>query len=94
MKATIRTVASVLVLAGALLAATTARIGVKGMSCVMCARGLQASLRRVPGVEKVHVSFQRQLVLVTFNPKRVTLARIRQLIAKQGFKPVRAAAGH
>ena len=93
MKATIRTVASVLVLAGALLAATTARIGVKGMSCVMCARGLQASLC-VPGVEKVHVRFQRQLVLVTYNPKRVTLARIRRLIAKQGFKPVRAAAGH
>jgi mercuric ion binding protein len=85
--------AATVFLAGTLLAATTTRIGVRGMTCAMCARGLQASLSRVPGVQKVVVSFKRQQVLVVYNPQQLTLARLRQLIAEQGFKPLPTTTG-
>lgn len=92
MKSFARTLTAVALFTGMLLAATTARIGVKGMTCETCARGLQASLSRVPGVEKAEVHYKRQQVVVVYDSHRVTLARLRQLIAAQGFHPVKA--GH
>ncbi len=90
MKSFARTLIAVALFTGMLLAATTARIGVKGMTCQMCARGLQASLSRVAGVEKVHVDYQRKQVVVVYDSHRVTLGRLRRLIEAQGFHPVKA----
>ena len=85
-----KTVAATLMLSATLLAATTARIAVKGMTCQMCARGLQASLSRVPGVQKVRVSYQRQQVVIAYDSHKVSLSQLRRDIEKQGFHPVKA----
>jgi len=90
MKSIAKIIALTLLLSAALLAATTSRIGVKGMTCQLCARGLQASLSRVPGVQNVRVSFKHQEVVIVYNPQKVSLAQLRQDIQKQGFHPVKA----
>lgn len=90
MKSVAKAIATTLLLPASLLAATTARIDVKGMTCQMCARGLQASLARVPGVQKVRVSFKRQQVVVVYDSHKLSLAQLRQAIQKQGFHPIKA----
>jgi len=90
MKSIAKTLIAIVFFTATLLAATTARIGVRGMTCEMCARGLQASLSRVPGVGKAQVHYKRQQVVVVYDSHRVTPARLRQLIAAQGFHPVKA----
>lgn len=85
-----KTVAFAVLLSASLLAATTGRIGVEGMTCQMCARGLQASLSRVPGVQRVRVRFKRQEVVIVYDSQKVSLAQLRRDIQAQGFHPVKA----
>lgn len=90
MKSIAKTVAFAVLLSASLLAATTGRIGVKGMTCQMCARGLQASLSRVPGVQRVRVRFKRQEVVIVYDSQKVSLAQLRRDIQAQGFHPAKA----
>jgi len=59
---------------------------IDGMDCVMCAAGLQNSLRTVPGVHRAEVSFQDKRAVVEYDPAVVDAARFEKLIANSGFK--------
>lgn len=66
---------------------------IDGMDCVMCAAGLQNTLRAVPGVRRADVSFQHKQAVVEYDPAMVDAAHFEKLIADSGFKvawPVRA----
>ena len=61
-------------------------LNIEGMDCVMCAAGLQNTLRAVPGVRRADVSFQDKQAVVEYDPAMVDEARVAKLIVDSGFK--------
>ena len=61
-------------------------LNIEGMDCVMCAAGLQNTLRAVPGVRRADVSFQDKQAVVEYDPAVVDAARFEKLVADSGFK--------
>ena len=59
---------------------------IDGMDCVMCAAGLQNTLRAIPGVHRADVSFQDKQAVVDYDPAVVDPSRFEKLIADSGFK--------
>src|SRR5690242_2764895 len=44
-----------------------AEVAIEGMDCMMCAAGLQAKLRALPGVSSAEVSYQDKRATVEFD---------------------------
>ena len=65
---------------------------IDGMDCVMCAAGLQNSLRAIPGVRRAEVSFQDRQAVLDYDPAVVDGSRFEKVIADSGFKVVPQAA--
>jgi copper chaperone CopZ len=62
-----------------------------GMDCAPCAYGIEKSLSRLPGVEKVTVSLNQGKASLTLAPRnRVTIQQIRTRIRDGGFTPKQA----
>ena len=59
---------------------------VEGMDCIMCAGGLQATLRQIPGVRHAEVSFQEKTATLTYDPHTVNPLRFVRAINDAGFK--------
>jgi copper chaperone CopZ len=66
----------------------TVVIGVSGMTCEDCATHLNTALSRIKGVISAEASYPNKNVKVVYNPKQVTLDRIRQGIHDAGYDPV------
>ncbi len=63
---------------------------VEGMSCPLCVRGVQESLRRLPGVASVEAELSTGRVRTSAQPGRsLDLQRIRGQVLRAGFHPVR-----
>jgi copper chaperone CopZ len=59
-----------------------------GMDCAPCAYGIERSLKKLPGVEQVHVSLNEGKASLRFKPgAEVTLQDIRNRIVDGGFTP-------
>jgi Cu+-exporting ATPase len=58
-----------------------------GMHCSLCVTSVERALRRLPGVEQVHVSIAHEEVLVRYDPQRVTPGEIRRTLEALGFAP-------
>lgn len=57
-----------------------------GMDCAPCARGVEASIKRLDGVQAVTMSLNNGTAEIRLAPdNRLTLERIRQLISDNGF---------
>lgn len=63
-------------------------LNIEGMDCVMCAAGLQNSLRQIPGVASAEVSYQEGLATISYDPNSVQPSRFEQLITDSGYKVV------
>lgn len=61
-------------------------LNIEGMDCVMCAAGLQNTLRAIPGVRRADVSFQDKQAVVEYDPALVNASRIEKRIVDSGFK--------
>jgi copper ion binding protein len=72
--------------AGFTLETMTATIPVEGMTCAGCAAAIREALARHPGVKTVEVSFEKKQARVSFDPARVTLEQVAEVINKMGFK--------
>lgn len=59
---------------------------VEGMHCGACANRLQDVLTRVQGVIDAEVSFDETRAVVTYDPRRLTTARLVQVIEEAGFR--------
>ncbi|MFN3975987.1 MAG: heavy metal translocating P-type ATPase [Aquificaceae bacterium] len=59
---------------------------VSGMSCVNCAKAIEISLRKLRGVEEVHVSFELGRVVVSFNDDLLDVEQIKRVIESLGYK--------
>lgn len=63
------------------------RLEVGNMDCVTCVQSLQASLKRIRGVDKINIT-ERGVAEFTLSPgNKVTLERLRDAIKGVGFTP-------
>jgi copper chaperone len=72
--------------AGSVLAVTrTVTLRVKGMTCGGCATSVEKALKSTDGVTDVQVSFQKGKAVVKYDDKKVTVARLREVIDSTGM---------
>ncbi|MEW6207837.1 MAG: heavy metal-associated domain-containing protein [Acidobacteriota bacterium] len=69
------------------------KISVRGMYCLGCARGVEASLSAQEGIKsvKVKLAFREDrpsLVTVKYDDEKITEERLRELLREQGFEPL------
>lgn len=56
-----------------------------GMSCEHCVRAVKGAAGALDGVESVDVDLKGKKVTVTFEPGKVSAARIKEAIEDQGY---------
>lgn len=62
-------------------------IAVEGMTCEGCASHINVALKRIKGVYSAEASYPEKNVKVVYNPKQVTVERIKQGIHDAGYDP-------
>ena len=66
---------------------------VSGMSCVNCAKAIEISLKKLKGVEEVHLSFELGRVVVSFKEDLLDVEQIKGVIESLGYKVERVEGG-
>ncbi|GIN57299.1 copper chaperone CopZ [Lederbergia ruris] len=64
---------------------TNKTLNVQGMSCGHCVNSIEGSVGELNGVEIVKVHLQDGTVDVTFDPEKVDLKDITEVIEEQGY---------
>ena len=78
--------AAMLSAAGAAMAAErTVTLAVKNMYCPACPYIVGSSLKKIGGVEKVAVSFQKKTAAVTYDDQKTTIAALTQATTQAGY---------
>lgn len=62
-------------------------IPVEGMTCESCATHIGIALKRIQGVYDANANYPAKNVKVVYNPKQVTVERIKQGIRDAGYDP-------
>ena len=65
----------------------TVTIAVSGMTCEDCATHLNTALKRIKGVLSAEASYPKKNVTVVYDPRQVTIDRIRQGVTDAGYDP-------
>ena len=63
----------------------TTTLAVENMTCGTCPIVVKKALERVPGVTSTSVDFDKKTATVTFDPDKVTSARLTQATSEAGF---------
>jgi mercuric transport protein len=71
---------------GALAATRTTTIYVTGMTCGGCAISIEQALNKTEGVEDVRVSYERGEAVVKYDDRKVTAAKLREVVKGIGFR--------
>jgi mercuric ion binding protein len=71
--------------AGASAAERTVTLGVENMYCAACPHIVRQTLTRVPGVQRVEVSYQSRTATVTFDDARTGVAALTAATAQAGY---------
>lgn len=67
------------------------RLKVYGLDCELCARGVGASVHRMPGVKSVDVSLRTGTVAIQLVPgNNLKMSDLRKKILDNGFRPMEA----
>ncbi len=64
----------------------TVRMRIAGMTCGMCAKGLEASFRNMAGVVKVTVDYKAGQAVVTFDTSKQSAESLSTFVAICGYK--------
>ncbi len=64
----------------------TRELAVAGMGCDNCARKLERAFRAREGVKDVRVDAFAGRVTVTFEPSRVSIPELQELVVKSGYR--------
>lgn len=78
-------VAVVFIGTAAIAAQRTVTLAVDGMTCASCPYIVKQSLSRVPGVERVEVSYAEKRAVVTFDDTKTDVAALTKATAGVGF---------
>ncbi len=62
---------------------------VQGMTCPVCAQGVEHRLKSIPGVEKAQVSYEQKRAEIDYDPRLVKLEQLQQPFEEAGFKAAR-----
>lgn len=68
---------------------TTIKLPVSGMTCVSCARSIEAALEKVPAIKSSTANFPARNVQVTFDSAAVSVDEISNVIRSAGFEVVK-----
>lgn len=63
----------------------TATLAVENMTCGTCPIVVKKALERVPGVSAASVDLDKKTATVTFDPAKVSAARLTQATTEAGF---------
>lgn len=66
-------------------ATRTVTIRVKGMTCGGCATNVEKALKSTEGVREARVSFERGKAMIKYDDRKVTVAKLREVINNTGF---------
>jgi len=58
---------------------------VTGMTCANCAANIERGVKKLPGVDEVHVNFASEKAAVTFDASRVDVSDLIEKITKSGY---------
>ena len=72
----------------ALAATRTVTIQVEGMTCGGCAVMIEEALKGTDGVQEARVSYERGEAWVKYDDRKVSVAKLREVINGTGFKAV------
>ncbi|MFH1565710.1 MAG: heavy metal translocating P-type ATPase, partial [bacterium] len=61
---------------------------ITGMSCASCAANIENALKKETGVKSASVNFASEKLYLEFDPIKITLAKIQEIIEKLGYKGV------
>lgn len=64
----------------------TAKFKIIGMHCSSCVLNIDGEIEDAEGVIKASTSFAKQEVQVNFDPEKIDEPKIREIIAKAGYK--------
>ena len=64
----------------------TIQVRIAGMTCAACARGLEASFRKMGGVEKAAVDYKSGQAVITFDPARQSLESLAKFVTDCGYQ--------
>lgn len=62
------------------------RLTIPSMDCPACARLIEATLRRQPGIERATVTFQTKAAVVMYDTARISREKVISVINQTGFK--------
>lgn len=62
------------------------RLQVNGMTCLGCVAGVEAALRKVPGVQQVEVSLERNEAVVAYEPTQADAEALVAAVTEAGFR--------
>lgn len=82
---TVLIVAALVISTDAIAAQRTVTLTVNGMTCPSCPYIVKQSLVRVPGVERVELSYADKKAVVTFDDSKTDVAALRKATASVGF---------
>ena len=63
----------------------TVTIPIGGMSCAACAKRIEKTLSKMQGIADVSVNFSTEKASISYNPKNIRIAFIKEEIKKLGF---------
>ncbi len=69
-------------------AAGKATLAVEGMSCASCSASIESMLNATDGVSSAVVNFAAERVTVEYDPARIKLPHLKQVVAEIGYKLV------
>ncbi len=64
----------------------TVQMRIAGMTCVSCAKGLEASLHNMAGVVKVTVDYKTGQAVVTFDMSKQSAQSLSKFVVSCGYK--------
>jgi copper chaperone CopZ len=64
----------------------TVQMRIAGMTCALCAKGLEASFRNLAGVVKVTVDYKAGQAVVTFDTSKQSAESLSKFVANCGYK--------
>ena len=69
-------------------ASKTVTIKVEGMTCNGCSSSVTKALKATDGVEDVQVSYEKGEAVIKYDDRKVTVAKLQEVITNTGFKVV------
>lgn len=66
----------------------TKNMDIQGMTCAACAKAVERSAKKLPGVKEANVNFATEKLSLTYEPEQVKLEQVQEAISKAGYKAV------